>query len=93
MYYAVYVFGPHWDKLRTGTPCGHNCVFLEPLQVTFKPAEYDVKLVENTKELDELKAIIAKREIAGQPMALSDIENLAIAKHPDNVFFLNDNTR
>lgn len=34
MYFAVYAFGPHWGFLAKGVPCGQNCVFTVPVQVT-----------------------------------------------------------
>lgn len=34
MYFAVYAFGPHWGFIATGVPCGKNCVFSAPTQVT-----------------------------------------------------------
>jgi hypothetical protein len=33
MYYAVYSFGPHWDVLIKGVPCGKNCTFKVPFDV------------------------------------------------------------
>jgi hypothetical protein len=90
MYYAVYVFGPHWDKLRPGVVCGANCIYSESLQMTFKPADYANS---HSAELDQLKAKIADREISGAPLSLNDLENLARDKHPDHIFFQSDNTR
>ncbi|WP_445487854.1 DUF1353 domain-containing protein [Rhodopseudomonas sp. RCAM05734] len=90
MYYAVYVFGPHWDKLAPGVPCGTNCIFSATSQMTFKPADYANA---HGAELEQLKATIAAREISGDPLNLNDIENMARAKHPTHVFFVNDNTR
>jgi hypothetical protein len=33
MYFAVYAFGPHWDELAKGIPCGQNCVFSAPFEL------------------------------------------------------------
>lgn len=37
MYFAVYAFGPHWGVLAQGVPCGKNCVFTAPVQLSAKP--------------------------------------------------------
>lgn len=34
MYFAVYAFGPHWGVLAKGVPCGKNCVFTAPVQLS-----------------------------------------------------------
>ena len=34
MYFAVYAFGPHWGFLAKGVPCGKNCIFTVPIQLT-----------------------------------------------------------
>ena len=33
MYFAVYVFGPHWGVLAKGVPCGKKCIFTVPEQL------------------------------------------------------------
>jgi Protein of unknown function (DUF1353) len=33
MFYAVYVFGPHWGELEAGTYCGENCINVMPPNV------------------------------------------------------------
>jgi hypothetical protein len=33
MYFAVYSFGPHWDVLAKGIPCGTNCLFSVQFEV------------------------------------------------------------
>ena len=94
MYYAVYVFGPHWDELEEGTPCGPNCTFIGPVtyrgptdtvigRVTFQPSDYDLS---HASELEEVKQLIINAEKRGAPLTLSDLENLAAAKHKTNPF-------
>lgn len=34
MYFAVYAFGPHWGVLAKGVPCGKNCIFTAPAQLS-----------------------------------------------------------
>jgi hypothetical protein len=34
MYFAVYAFGPHWGVLAKGVPCGKNCIFTTPPQIS-----------------------------------------------------------
>jgi hypothetical protein len=34
MYFAVYAFGPHWGVLAKGVPCGKNCIFSVPVQLS-----------------------------------------------------------
>jgi hypothetical protein len=93
MYYAVYVFGPHWDKLKPGHNCGHNCIYSANDGVTFKPADYVDAATAKSEELKDLQKLVAKREIEGRPLDLSEIENIARAKHSSNAFFQADNTR
>jgi Protein of unknown function (DUF1353) len=93
MYYAVYSFGPHWDKLKPGVPCGHNCLFSEVLQLNVQPADYHTDVDAKRLELDALRQQIADREIAGRPFTVDDLEEQARQKHPEQIFFINDNTR
>lgn len=34
MYFAVYAFGPHWGILGQGVPCGKNCTFSVPIELS-----------------------------------------------------------
>jgi len=36
MYYAVYVFGPHWGKLKPGQYCGPICINVAPHKFTIE---------------------------------------------------------
>ena len=82
MYYAVYVFGPHWDKLSSGVNCGQNCVNAAGGQ-TFRPSNYAAF---HSAELGEVSEKIRNAELSGQPLSLSDLRGIAISKHPQDVF-------
>jgi hypothetical protein len=91
MYYAVYVFGPHWDKLMPGVPCGHNCVNLSPdltadLSTTneyVRPADFAIS---HGAELNALQDEIRRAELSGEPLSLKDLQGIALEKHPSDAF-------
>lgn len=102
MYYAVYVFGPHWGKLSPGTYCGPNCVNLTLEQSVALRAQDHIDASEDqpvsyfyqpqlaTKadlaELLEVRAQIVAGEARSQPLTESDLEREAAQRHPANPF-------
>ena len=90
MYYAVYAFGPHWDKISQGVPCGHNCTFSQALKMAHQPAQYSVSA---TPELNEIKLAIESSELRGKPLSLNDLALIATTKHSSNIFIVTDTTR
>jgi hypothetical protein len=48
MYFAVYSFGPHWDVLSKGIPCGKNCLFSVPFEVELA-ADKTVRMTSTAK--------------------------------------------
>jgi hypothetical protein len=90
MYYAVYVFGPHWDQLATGVPCGPNCTYIDKTKMTFQPADYALA---HKPELDHMQQQIAAAEGSAAALSLDDLDALAAKNHPSNIFFMTDNTR
>ena len=62
MYYAVYIFGPHWDHLKKGIPCGPNCVFLKSNKTTYQSADYALV---HQQELTEVHQLISDAELRG----------------------------
>jgi uncharacterized protein DUF1353 len=81
MYYAVYVFGPHWDKLGEGEPCGPRCTFIGP--ETYQSPDYDLS---HAPELKEVEQLIKDAQLQGTPLTLSELEKLGARKHQANVF-------
>jgi len=90
MYYAVYAFGPHWGKLKSGQKCGPNCVFQLHTGVTYQPADYAPY---HQPELDQVQQKIRDSEVRGQPLSLDDLEALAAKNHPLAAFILEDDTK
>lgn len=102
MFYAVYVFGPHWGALNPGTYCGPNCVNLTatqsaPLQELASKEKADAGTTRfvfeaeaaqpsDVAELVEIRSRIAAGENAGRPLSLEDLESEAQRRHPDNPF-------
>ncbi len=82
MYYAVYVFGPHWDKLDAGSPCGPNCTFIGP-ETYYQSPDYEMS---HAAELAEVEQRIKNAQLRGAPLTLSDLESLGVAKHAANPF-------
>ena len=82
MYYAVFVFGPHWGALKPGVPCGTNCIFMAPIQMTFQPADYSI---DHALELKEVETILAAAEAKGVSLSLDEIRALGRARHPNNL--------
>lgn len=89
MYYAVYAFGPHWDKLGPGTPCGRNCTFEARTSVSSQGSDYDVS---HADELQQVQSKIADAEFRGVPLNLDQLGTLATANHPTNIFLKTDNS-
>ena len=44
MYYAVYVFGPHWGQLKPGQFCGDHCINIAPHEYAIESDGSDKKL-------------------------------------------------
>jgi hypothetical protein len=89
MYYAVYAFGPHWDKLADGVSCGHNCTFDVRSGVTFVPADYSSI---HQAELTAVEGKIKEKEIRGDPISLNELEDMAEKTYLTNPF-LHDNSK
>lgn len=94
MYAAVYVGGPKWMDLVPGENCGPNCVFdaigdnaslvAGPDGVTLvRPATYDTEAFRS-----DFETIAAQIE-ANPDISLSDIEALAQAQKPGDIFYAN----
>jgi hypothetical protein len=60
MYFAVYAFGPHWDVLAKGIPCGKNCLFSIPFEVEIA-SDKTVRLT------SVAKAIPSDKQFAEEP--------------------------
>ena len=88
MYYAVYVFGPHWDRLKRGVSCGPNCTYSLRGRVSSRPPDYSVK---HGAELDEIEKAVRAADSAGKPLSLDDLRNLAMEKHGDDPFIVSLN--
>jgi hypothetical protein len=52
MYFAVYAFGPHWDVIAKGVPCGKNCVFSAPLVLEIE-SDGDIKTADIARALPD----------------------------------------
>jgi hypothetical protein len=85
MYYGVYVFGPHWDELQPGEPCGPNCTYISKNKMTiaYQAADYNLS---HKPELEEVRQRITNAALEGAPLTLRDLESLADKKHRDNPF-------
>ncbi len=81
MYYAVYVFGPHWGELQVGVPCGPNCTRVGNTKIAYQPADYNLS---HASELKEVQQRIANAALRGAPLNLASLEALAAKKHWDN---------
>jgi hypothetical protein len=102
MFYAVYVFGPHWGALSPGTDCGPNCVNLTasqsaPLRELAAKEKSDpsgLRFVfepesaqgSDVAELVEIQNRIAAGENAGRPLSLTELESEAQRRHPQDPF-------
>ena len=100
MYYAVFVFGPHWSDLDAGTPCGPNCIELAPRQTlelrrgrasSFGHGRHFYfqaasASARDVPEIIEMRAQIDAAEAGGHPLSLGEIESEAFRRHPENVF-------
>lgn len=85
MYYAVYVFGPHWGELQPGEPCGPNCTYIRKNKITtaYQAADYNLS---HMPELKEVQQRITNAALRGVPLTLRDLKSLADKKHRDNPF-------
>ena len=84
MYYAVYTFGPRWDKLSKGAPCGLHCTNMQPeFNEVHRGDTYD-----DASHADELAAATAEIEERenGEGITLDQIEAMSDARHPDDIF-------
>jgi hypothetical protein len=83
MYYAVYVFGPHWGELQPGVPCGPNCTYIMKTKMTYQAADYNLS---HMPEIKEVQQQITNAALRGVPLTLPDLESSADRKHRDNPF-------
>ncbi len=85
MYYAVYVFGPHWGILQPGQPCGPNCTYIMKNRstITYQAADYNLS---HMPELKEVQQQISDAALRGVPLTLPQLESLADRKHRENPF-------
>jgi hypothetical protein len=92
MYYAVYVFGPHWGELQPGEPCGPNCTTIGKNNgtITYQPAHYDLS---HMPELKEVQQKIKNAALGGVPLPLRNLESLAYKKHRGNPFLRTQKNR
>jgi len=89
MYYAVYVFGPHWGELQPGVPCGPKCISITKNK-SMQPADYDLS---HMPELKEVQQRIKDAALRGLPLPLRNLESLADKKHSDNPFLRTQKNR
>jgi hypothetical protein len=88
MYYAVYAFGPRWDKLKPSANCGPNCI----QRVTgervwvYRPAEQARD--GPARELEEVKGRIAEARKEGKTVTLDELERIADSKRPLDPFLV-----
>jgi hypothetical protein len=88
MYYAVFVFGPHWVKIVPGENCGENCVkkfALSAFDVYLEKDRFDSPEME--KQLSELKSQLLQTDLS-----LQEIEDMAKRLNPQHFFFAHGNT-
>ena len=84
MYFAVYLFGPHWVELVAGENCGQNCVM--------NISESGIRREGDSYSTDETQEEISKIKVmldTNPDMSLEDIESEAIKSNPDYFFFNN----
>lgn len=84
MYYAVYTFGPRWDKLSRGVPCGENCInSTAQYNEFFRPASYDNPA--NQAEIKQAESEIEALD-AAEGISLDQIERMSDARHANDMF-------
>jgi hypothetical protein len=82
MYYAVYLAGPKWIKLKPGQNCGQNCINnVSPTGLRWEGDQFGTP--EFNAKLAEMKALIE----ANPEMSLEDIEKRAEEQKPGDFFF------
>lgn len=87
MYYAVYLGGPKWVELIPGHNCGTNCLNSfkgGEKRMQTRPAEYD-----RTDFHDELKEVQLLLDSSASGIRLSDLEERARRKRPNDFYFRN----
>jgi hypothetical protein len=86
MYFAVYLFGPHWVELVPGENCGENCV---------KMLSVNGRIWEGDNYSNEKSKIIIKKmkdQLEANPdLSIEDIERSAKEIRPDYFFFKHGN--
>ena len=89
MYYAVYLGGPKWVELVPGKNCGQNCINSiksssgGPTEL-FREADYASSVL----PLD-LAALQAQLEADPEALSLTQLEQRARSKRPDDYYFRN----
>lgn len=82
MYFAVYLFGPHWVDIVPGENCGHNCVKnVAPTGVRWEGDSFSNS--ESLKHINKMKEALE----ANPDLSLEDIENKAKEIKPNYFFF------
>lgn len=88
MYFAVYLFGPHWIKIVPGEKCGNNCI--KNFSLTKEGLRLEKDQYTNDKSQSEIKKL--KNLLENNPdMSVEAIETYAKTIKP-NDFFLNHNS-
>jgi hypothetical protein len=102
MFFAVYIFGPHWVKLVPGEDCGPNCIKLIYDRVSKIPIkdQFGVKInfeeneyimfkedrLSSEKSQDQIK--IFQEKIEKKPdLTIEEIQKYAEQLEPDYIFF------
>jgi hypothetical protein len=107
MFFAVYLFGPHWIELVPGENCGENCIkslstnWNQPMPSAFSAPEYNVKSRKylrwegdriNTDKAQE-KIYQFKKHIESSPeMTITEIQEYAKKIEPEFFFFTHGDT-
>ena len=108
MYYAVYFGGPKWIELIPGIDCGPRCQYMRPLKMDMDgtvtraqtaiekspPPELIVRSAQYDKPgfIDELKDVEKLLDEKGDAVSLTDLENRAKEKMPDDFFYNNNDS-
>ena len=91
MFYAVFTFGPRWDKLDTSAPCGNNCINVLPdYKEFYRPSLYEGAGV--AAELQRVEKIIAGAEL-GTGIKLRELELLSNSLHSEDEFLVHSITQ
>lgn len=87
MYYAVYVFGPHWGHVQGGTSCGRNCINdSRPGLSVWRESEADYSNSALVADVKSFQDRIDAAEKSGAPLSLEQIQDEARARHPGDAF-------